>query len=90
MQRPAATPQPEKVKVCKPEPFNGSDPRKLRSFLVSCNLHFRDCPYAFPNNEKKILFVLSYLNGSAISWFEPGLMDLTNSAHWMWDFEIFL
>jgi hypothetical protein len=90
MQRPAATPRPEKVKVREPEPFDGSDPRKLRSFLVSCNLHFRDRPYAFPNDEKKILFVLSYLNGSAISWFEPGLMDPTNSAHWMWDFEVFL
>src|SRR5882757_2492126 len=40
MQRPAATPRPEKVKVREPEPFDGSDPRKLRSFLVSCNLHF--------------------------------------------------
>ena len=40
MQRPTATPQPEKVKVRKPEPFDGSDPCKLRSFLVSCNLHF--------------------------------------------------
>jgi hypothetical protein len=25
----AATPRPEKVKVCKPEPFDGSDPCKL-------------------------------------------------------------
>jgi hypothetical protein len=55
MQHPAATPRPEKVKVCEPEPFDGSDPRKLRSFLVSCNLHFRDRPYAFPNNEKNPL-----------------------------------
>jgi len=25
-----------------------------------------------------------------ISWFEPGLMDPSNSAHWMWDFEAFI
>jgi hypothetical protein len=25
-----------------------------------------------------------------MSWFKPGLMDLTNSAHWMWNFEVFI
>jgi hypothetical protein len=70
--------------------FNGSDLQKLRSFLVACNLHFQDRPYAFPDDEKKILFVLSYLDGPAMSWFEPGLMDPTNSAHWMWNFEVFI
>jgi hypothetical protein len=89
-QRPPPAPRPEKVKVRDPDTFNGSDPRKLRSFLVACNLHFRDRPYAFPDDEKKILFVLSYLDGPAMSWFEPGLMDPTNSAHWMWNFEVFI
>src|ERR1700723_2052324 len=28
--------------------------------------------------------------GSALSWFEPGLSDPTNSAHWMWDYQAFL
>jgi hypothetical protein len=58
--------------------------------LVACNLHFQDCPYAFPDGEKKILFVLSYLDSPAISWFEPGLMDPTNSMHWMWNFKVFI
>ena len=39
---------------------------------------------------KKILFVLSYLKGAAINWFKPGLMDPTNSAHWMWNFPTFI
>ena len=34
--------------------------------------------------------MLSYLKGAAINWFEPGLMDLTNSTHWMWDFPTFI
>ena len=34
--------------------------------------------------------MLSYLKGAAINWFEPGLMDPTNSAHWMWDFPTFI
>jgi hypothetical protein len=25
-----------------------------------------------------------------MSWFKPGLMDLTNSMHWMWNFEVFI
>jgi hypothetical protein len=58
--------------------------------LVACNLHFRDRPYTFPNDKKKILFILSYLDGPAMSWFEPGLMDPTNSRHWMWNFEVFI
>ena len=33
--------------------------------------------------KKRILFILSYLKGSALSWFEPGLYDPTNAVHWM-------
>jgi hypothetical protein len=51
--------------------------------VVACNLHFQDRPYAFPDDEKKILFVLSYLDGPAMSWFKPGLMG-------MWNFEVFI
>jgi Zinc knuckle len=36
------------------------------------------------------LFTISYLKGLALSWFEPGLTDPTNSSHWIWDFEAFL
>ena len=83
-------PKESRVKVRDPDTFDGSDPRKLRDFLVSCNLHFRDRPKVFSSDEKRILFVISYLKGSALSWFEPGLMDHSNSAHWMWDFEAFI
>jgi Ty3 transposon capsid-like protein/Zinc knuckle len=90
LRQPQSAPKPEKVKVREPDTFDGSDPRKLRDFLVSCNLHFRDRPRVFSDDEKKILFILSYLKGAAINWFEPGLMDPTNSAHWMWDFPVFI
>jgi hypothetical protein len=83
-------PKPEKIKVREPDTFDGSNPRKLRDFLVSCNLHFRDRPQVYASDEKRILFILSYLKGSALSWFEPGLNDPTDSAHWMWDYEAFL
>ena len=83
-------PKPEKIKVREPDTFDGSDPRKLRDFLVSCNLHFRDRPLIFASDEKRILFILSFLKGSALSWFEPGLNDPTDSAHWMWNYQAFL
>jgi hypothetical protein len=79
----------EKIKVREPDTFDGSDPRKPRDLLVSCSLHFQDCPNVFADNEQKILFVLSFLKGATISWFEPALMD-NNAAHWMWDFEAFI
>ena len=83
-------PKPEKIKVREPDTFDGSNPKRLRDFLVSCNLHFRDRPQVFASDEKRILFILSYLKGSALSWFEPGLNDPTNSAHWMWNYQAFL
>jgi hypothetical protein len=83
-------PKAEKIKVREPDTFDGSNPRKLRDFLVSCNLHFRDRPQVYASDEKRILFILSYLKGSALSWFEPGLNDPTDSAHWMWDYPAFL
>ena len=89
-QRPPSAPQPKKVKVRDSNTFNRSDPWKLRSFLVACNLHFQDHPHAFLDDEKKILFVLLYLDRPTMSWFEPSLMDPTNSAPWMWDFEVFI
>src|SRR3984885_13225953 len=89
MCQPQPAARPEKVKVHEPDTFDGADPRKLRDFLVSCNLHFCDRPHVFSSDEK-ILFILSYLKRAAINWFEPGLMDPTNSAHWMWDFPVFI
>jgi hypothetical protein len=86
----SSDPKPEKIKVREPDTFDGSNSKKLRDFLVSCNLHFRDQPQVFASDEKRILFILSYLKGSALSWFEPGLNDPTNSAHWMWNYQAFL
>ena len=40
LHQPPSTPQPEKIKVQEPDTFDGSDPCKLRDFLVSCNLRF--------------------------------------------------
>ena len=83
-------PKPKKIKVREPDTFDGSNPQKLRNFLISCNFHFREHPQVYASDEKRILFILSYLKGSALSWFEPGLNDPTDSPHWMWDYQAFL
>ena len=36
-----------KTKVCEPDTFDGSDPRKLCAFLVLCELNFQNRPKAF-------------------------------------------
>src|SRR5882672_11152252 len=33
-----------KPKLREPDPFNGSDSQKLRTFILQCKLNFRDCP----------------------------------------------
>ena len=49
--QPPSAPKPEKVKVQEPDTFDSSDPCKLRDFLVSCNLHFRDHSHVFSSDE---------------------------------------
>ena len=33
---------PSKVKLHEPDPFDGSDPQKLHTFLLQCKLNFHD------------------------------------------------
>ncbi|KAJ3831450.1 hypothetical protein F5878DRAFT_675117, partial [Lentinula raphanica] len=63
-----------KTKVKDPEPFDGSNPRKLKSFLVSLSLVFIDRPNYF-TDQRKINYTLSYLTGAAREWFEPDILD---------------
>ncbi|KAF8629583.1 hypothetical protein AX17_005619 [Amanita inopinata Kibby_2008] len=82
--------RPSSVKICMPDTFDSASPQKLREFLVSCNLVFHDRPDAFEDDSRRIRFIISYLKGAALDWFEPALMDPSESAHWMWDFEAFI
>src|SRR3979490_3097785 len=62
-----------RTKVHEPDTFNGSNSCKLQPFLVQCNLNFRDHPDAFSSDSAKVTYVLSYLKGTALDWFEPAL-----------------
>jgi len=76
------------TKVRKPDTFDGTDPKKLRTFLVQCELNFQDRPKAFCTDRTKVTFMQSYLKGMALEWFEPDLLgagDPHNHPIWMTD-----
>lgn len=72
--------KPPRTKVREPDPFDGSDPEKLRPFLVQCQLNFNDRPTAFLTDGAKVNYALSYLKGIALSWFEPYLLDIEHAV----------
>ena len=64
------------TKVCEPDTFDGTDPMKLRTFFIQCELNFQDQPKAFQTDRVKVTFAQSYLKGMALEWFEPDLLGM--------------
>src|SRR6266481_8457895 len=64
---------PSKVKLREPNPFDGSDFHQLHTFLLQCKLNFWDHLDLFKDDSTKVNYVLSYLKGSTLDCFEPGL-----------------
>ena len=64
------------TKVREPDTFDGSDARKLQPIIVQCTLNFHDRPDAFSSDSAKVNFALSYLKGTALDEFEPGLTSI--------------
>jgi Domain of unknown function (DUF4939) len=77
------------TKVREPDTFDGSDTRKLQSFLVQCALNFRDRTDAFSDDSAKVIYALSYLKGTALDWFEPALTS-NLPAPWLSNYAIFI
>ena len=73
---------PQCTKIREPDPFDGSDPKKLQPFLVQLELNFRDQPDAFQLDSYKVNYTLSFLKGTALDYFEPSLMDLHANPAW--------
>ncbi|KAG6330749.1 hypothetical protein ID866_8340 [Astraeus odoratus] len=67
-----------KTRVCEPDPFNSTDPKKL------CT-NFQDCPCIFHLNCSKITFSQSYLKDMALEWFKPDLLSSSDPEdHPLW------
>ncbi|KAG6328566.1 hypothetical protein ID866_10523 [Astraeus odoratus] len=72
------------TKVCEPDTFNGTDPKKLHEFLVQCELNFHNRLQAFCLDAQKVSFALSFLKGIALAWFKPNLLDAISGAKPAW------
>src|SRR6202043_1217256 len=81
---------PVRARVREPEPFDGSDACKLRSFLVQCKLDFRDCLKNFPQDSDRVNFAVSFLKGMALEWFELAILGESAEEDWLEDWDLFL
>ena len=79
---------PSWVKIREPNPFDSSDPKRLRIFLLQCKLNFQDHKYLFQDKTTKVNHFLSYLKGSALDCFEPESLDPIKPA-WCSDLDLF-
>src|ERR1700723_1599419 len=81
-----------RTKVREPDPFDGTDPAKLRTFLVQLQLSFNDRPSAFGNGRRKVNFAISYLKGMALAYFETSLLkpNILNPPAWEDDYSEFV
>ena len=66
------------AKVRDLDTFDGTEPKKLWTFLVQCELVFTDRPKAFCQDRAKVTFAQLYLKRMALEWFEPDLLDSAN------------
>ncbi|KAG6327310.1 hypothetical protein ID866_11779 [Astraeus odoratus] len=73
-----------RTKIHEPNTFNSMDLKKLREFLVQCELNFRNRPQAFCLDSRKVSFALSFLKGIALAWFEPDLLNAIPGAEPAW------
>jgi hypothetical protein len=78
-----------KAKSKEPDTFDGSDPRRLNSFIIMCNLFFRNNP-AYSDDNSKVTFALSYLRGTALDYFEPAILDSDAIPDWFDNWSAFV
>ena len=75
-------------KVQELDVFDGSDTRKLWAFLVQCQLNFNSKPQVFWTNASRVDYMISYLKGTVLDWFEPRLMS-DNPPNWISNYSKF-
>ena len=56
-----------KAKAKEPDTFDGSNPHKLTSFLLLCNLYFHN-NLSYFKDDAKVTFALTYLWGTALDF----------------------
>ena len=78
------------VKVQDPDPFDGSNPKKLQGFLLKCKLNFWAWLKAFQTENTKVNYAMSLLKGAALNYFEPFLDTADDEPAWLKDYKLFV
>lgn len=83
-------PTNHKIKAKEPDTFNGSDPpKKLNNFILLCNLYFHGNS-AYENDTNKVTLTLLSLQGSALEFFKPSLLDSNDYPMWIDNWSAFI
>ena len=69
--RPDLQPKKQNKSVKEPDLFSGSSPDELWAFIFQCQIYFQACKGEFTEDTEKIFFVISYLRGVTLDFFEP-------------------
>jgi len=69
----------QRTKVAKPDLFYG-ERKKLQMFISQLELYFFFNAPDFPDEDRKVMFAATYLQGTAAQWFEPYLQDRMQKA----------
>lgn len=74
-----------------PDVSNGSDPCKVKTFLVSLALVFANCLSQF-NDQWKVSYAISYLDSPTREWFESNIIspNPANPLAWMYSYDSFI
>ena len=82
-----------RVKPRSPDTFNRSDLGKLNAFIFQCSIYIILRRQDFPDKASKVAFMLSYLKGSALDWFQTaathGSSSLMSTA-WLSSTPVFI
>jgi len=82
------------IKFRIPDIFDGSDPSALDAFTFQCSMYIAARSADFPDDESRVTFVLSYLGGTALDWFQSELncaiCDGDNFPIWFQSYSAFI
>jgi hypothetical protein len=69
LQQPAAP----RAKPRAPDVFDGTDPSKVNIFIMQCAMYITLRAADFPDETAKVSFMMTYLKGSPLDWFQTSL-----------------
>ena len=86
--------KPSAVKPRVPDLFDGTDTGKLEVFTFQCSMYIATCAKDFPDDSSRVAFMLSYLKGTPLDWFQSELSHAINRGgrlpRWFSSYPIFL